>query len=121
MKGIDWSRVRHFRREEFGEADGVEPDPALVQLLDDARTMAGIPFSLTSGIRTPDRNREVGGVESSAHLTGCAVDISAGSSRERYLILDSLLICGAQRIGIGADFVHVDTSAERAQEVIWLY
>ena len=112
---------RYFDREEFGYADGVEPDPTLVQLLDDARGMAGVPFVITSGIRSEDRNREVGGVETSSHLTGHAVDIAAESSRERFLILDALLQCGARRIGIGDTFIHVDTDESKPQEVAWVY
>ena len=118
---MDWSKVRHFSRDEFGYAGNVEPDETLVQLLDEARSMAGVPFVLTSGIRGEDRNREVGGVEKSAHTTGHAADISAESSRERFLIVDALLQCGGSRIGIGSDFVHVDTDESKPQEVIWLY
>ena len=33
------------------------------------------PVIITSGYRSPDVNRAVGGADSSNHLTGCAVDI----------------------------------------------
>ena len=33
------------------------------------------PIIITSGYRSPDVNRAVGGADSSNHLTGCAVDI----------------------------------------------
>lgn len=118
---MDWRKIRHFRREEFGYSGDVEPDPTLVQLLDDARAMAAIPFTISSGIRSEERNREVGGVETSAHLTGKAVDIAAESSRERFLIIDALLQCGANRLGVGSDFVHVDTDESKAQEMFWIY
>jgi len=117
----DWSQVRHFRREEFGYAEGVEPCSALVMLLDNARDFAGVPFILNSGIRTEHRNTEVGGSPNSAHLTGHAADIRARSSAERFAIVRALMICGARRVGVGSTFVHVDTDESKPQDLIWLY
>lgn len=118
---MDWSRVRHFTRDEFGYAPDVEPDPTLVQMLNDARAMAGVPFVITSGIRTEDHNAEVGGSETSSHLTGHAVDISVETSNWRFLIVDALRECGARRIGIADDFIHVDTDEGKPQDVLWVY
>ena len=113
--------MRYFTRDEFRYADGVEPCPMLIRMLDDARERAGIPFVINSGIRTPERNAEVGGVPDSAHVRGYAVDISAPTSRARFLITRAVLDAGFKRVGIGRTFVHVDTDPEKADELIWLY
>ena len=118
---IDWHRVRYFRRAEFGRHGDVEPDPLLVEMLDEARQYAGIPFVITSGIRSPERNAEVGGAEESAHLTGHAVDIRCPTSRHRHKILEAALLVGFRRIGIGKGFIHLDTDPEKPQDVVWLY
>ena len=119
---MDWSRVRYFRRHEFGQGEpDIEPDPLLVEMLDEARQFAGIPFVITSGLRTQERNSEVGGAPTSAHLTGHAVDIRCPTSRHRHKILEAALMVGFRRVGIGRGFVHLDTDSAKAQDIIWLY
>jgi len=118
---IDWSRIRWFERWEFGENGDIQPDPNLLRKLDAARGLAGVPFVINSGIRSEARNAEVGGVDTSAHLTGHAVDIRCTTSRERFLIVSALRTVGFQRIGIGRTFVHCDTDPGKDQDVIWLY
>lgn len=118
---IDWNEVLYFKRDEFGYAGNVEPDEKLVRWLQHARYKAGIPFIINSGIRTPERNAEVGGSPSSSHLTGHAVDIRCASSRDRFVILTALVDVGFQRIGIGKTFIHVDTDPGKPQGVVWLY
>lgn len=117
---IDWSKVRHFRRSEFGQGEpGIEPDARLVELLDEARAVAGIPFIVTSGLRTKRRNAEVGGASESAHVTGHAVDLRAPTGRHRYLIISAGLEVGFSRIGIYPGHVHLDTAEHLPQAVIW--
>lgn len=118
---MDWSEVRHFTRGEFGRSGDIDPCPDLVKMLDTAREIAGVPFVINSGIRTPERNAEVGGVDSSAHLTGHAVDIRCPSSRHRYLMLAALMEAGFRRIGVGDTFLHCDTDPSKPQNVLWFY
>ena len=117
----DWSEIQHFRRGEFGQGEsGVEPDPELVRLLDEARKIAGVPFVITSGLRTARRNAEVGGAPNSAHLTGHAADIRCPSGRHRMLMLQALLEVGFRRIGVRyPGHIHVDTRRDLPQDVIW--
>jgi hypothetical protein len=61
--------------------------PLLIELidrvLDPIREHWGLPIRVTSGYRCPELNEEVGGVEDSWHMDGCAADITAlGISEE---------------------------------------
>src|SRR6056297_2398375 len=103
---LEWANYRHFTRDvDFPDGD---PQPELLELLDEAREHAGIPFVVTSGVRTPERNEAVGGTQSSAHTRGLAADLRAETSRERFLILEALILHGAQRIGVYPTHIHVD-------------
>jgi uncharacterized protein YcbK (DUF882 family) len=116
-----WSHVRHFKRSEFGRNGDIEPDENLVRMLDRARDIAGIPFQINSGVRSPERNAEVGGVDTSAHLTGHAVDIRCATSRHRFVMVCALIEAGFRRIGCAKTFIHVDTDPDKPQDVIWTY
>jgi zinc D-Ala-D-Ala carboxypeptidase len=116
-----WDYIRHFKRDEFGYAQGVEPSKDLVFRLEQARDIAGIPFVITSGIRSEERNAMVGGSLTSSHLTGNAVDLHCESSRHRMIMLDALTQAGFNRIGIGRDFIHVDNDGSKPSNVCWLY
>ncbi len=96
-------------------------DPAALDMLDDAREFANIPFKLTSAYRCKDHNEAVGGVESSAHTTGHAVDILARGSREKYIIIEALKRAGFNRLGVNARFIHVDNDPTKTPNVIWSY
>lgn len=101
------------------EIQGLKPE--LVALLDKARDIAGIPFVLTSTLRSPEKNSEVGGVKDSAHLHGEAVDIRVRNSSERFIISKALHDVGFTRIGIAETFIHADISTVKSQNVLWLY
>src|SRR4029077_4543403 len=59
-------------------------DPALCQMLDDARSLSGVPFTITCGLRTPEQNAALPeSVSDSAHLTGHAVDLACADSSTR--------------------------------------
>ena len=68
--------------------------PLMVELidrvLDPIREHWGLPIRVTSGYRCPELNEEVGGVEDSYHMDGCAADISAHDP-ERNVELMSLI------------------------------
>lgn len=119
--GIDWDNVRYFKRNEFGSHGNIEPCPVLVAKLDKAREAAGVPFVITSGIRSPERNAEVKGSPDSAHLTGHAVDIYAKDSHTRFLIVTEAINAGFRRIGCGRNFVHLDTDPSKPSPRLWTY
>jgi uncharacterized protein YcbK (DUF882 family) len=117
--------MKYFQKGEFacncGRCVNKINIPDFADLLDDARHRAGIPFLITSGYRCPTYNISVGGKPSSAHLKGLAADIATPTSRSRYKILWGLLTAGFDRIGIGPDFIHVDTDDSKSEEVAWDY
>lgn len=113
---------------EYGEFDSPDVpgsyehmNVSFLNMLAEARKKAAIAFKITSGYRTPEHNKKVGGVPSSSHTKGCAVDIYAPTSRQKYIIVNALLESGFNRIGIAKNFIHVDNDASKAEDVIWTY
>jgi uncharacterized protein YcbK (DUF882 family) len=96
-------------------------DEQFLQMLDDAREFAGVPFKITSGFRTPEHSHAIGSNDKSSHCKGLAADIACGGSRERMEIIIALLTVGFDRIGIGDGFIHVDADVEKDEAVIWTY
>ena len=78
------------------------------------RAALGKPMIVTSGYRSPEHNRRVGGATASRHLEGTAFDISMVNHDP------ATFIAAAQRVGfrgIGtyprSNFVHIDTGPAR--------
>lgn len=117
--------MRYFNYCEFDSPDelgsGCYMDDDFLQMLDDARDFAGVPFKITSGYRTEAHNHAVGGSRNSSHMKGLAADIACGGSHERMQIVTALLFVGFDRIGIGDGFIHVDADVEKNEAVIWTY
>lgn len=117
--------LRYFKLEEFDSPDlpgsGEEMKGSTLSMLDRARAIAKIPFVINSGYRTKAHNEAVGGKEDSAHPKGYAADIKCLTSRDRQIIVSALLKVGFTRIGIGKNFIHVDSDPSKPQNVIWLY
>ena len=86
-----------------------------------ARKIAAVGFKITSGYRSPAHNAKVGGVPSSSHTIGRAVDIYAPTSTQKYIIINALLQVGFNRIGIAKNFIHVDDDPSKSEDVIWTY
>ena len=115
--------MKHFKLSEFNcpccHQEHMQPET--LDMLDNAREIAGIPFSVTSGWRCRTHNKDVNGKPDSAHLPGKAVDISAIGSRAKFKIVKGLIQAGFTRIGIGKGFIHADNDISKDTEVIWLY
>ena len=113
---------------EYGEFDSPDQPGSykymsvpFLNKLTKARENAAIGFKISSGYRTPEHNEKVGGVKGSSHTNGCAVDIYAPTSRQKYIIINALLQAGFNRIGIAKNFIHVDNDASKNEDVIWTY
>lgn len=96
-------------------------DKEALERLDKARFIAGLPFIINSAYRCRKHNEEVGGKNTSEHLSGKAFDIKCTDSRTRLIIIDALLKAGFDRIGIAKTYIHADTSNVKDRNVMWLY
>jgi uncharacterized protein YcbK (DUF882 family) len=117
--------MKYFEYEEFDSPDiqgsGQLMDSKLLEMIDEAREIYGKPIHVNSGYRTVEHNREVGGVKSSSHLKGLAIDVACVKSDDRFAMLSALLEVGFNRIGVASSFIHVDIDKDKSQNVIWTY
>jgi uncharacterized protein YcbK (DUF882 family) len=117
--------LRYFKLEEFDSPDelgsGCNMSQEILSMLDAARKIYGKPMRITSGFRTKNHNKKVGGVESSSHLKGLAADIACSESRNRFDMIRALLEVGFKRLGVAGTFIHVDIDKNKSQNVIWTY
>lgn len=105
----------------FKDSEIVGLKPELVKLLDQARDVAGVPFKITSGFRTPEQNKKVGGVQDSAHETGLAVDILVKDSVSGGKILLALAQVGIKRFGFYNDgHIHCDIDYSKPNPCYWI-
>jgi zinc D-Ala-D-Ala carboxypeptidase len=100
---------------------GEAMDSDFLRQLDLARKVAGVSFNINSGMRCDSHNTEVGGSETSSHLTGHAADIATPDSRARFAIMDGLRQAGFERIGVAKTFIHVDNDPKKTGAVCWVY
>jgi len=121
--------MRYFTLDEFDSPDlpgsGAFMDQGFLQALDEARHIAGVPFRITSGFRTPEhqenlRRRGYHVSDNSSHLRGYAADISATTSNRRWLVIAALIQVGITRIGVADTFVHCDMDPDKS-DAMWLY
>jgi uncharacterized protein YcbK (DUF882 family) len=135
---IDWFAAQRFRnfgaaeftsyfaRERRGVKNSLPPRgiwknivPAL-RIVDELRDSFGEPCRILSSYRSPDYNKEVGGVSSSQHLEFTALDIAFdGISPQR--VYDRLLewrkagkFVGGLGIYPSSGFVHIDIRGRNA-------
>ena len=118
-------KPKHFSPGEFqcqcGCGMGVKT--TLIEMLDDARDMAKIPFVITSGARCAAHNASIGASPTSSHTLGLAADIAAPTSHHAFLIMQSLIFCGFKRIGWSQEkkFIHCDIDTDKPQRVLFSY
>lgn len=121
---IKFSGYRFFKPWEFECAvprcDISDMDSSFLTMLDNARAFAGVPFKINSAFRSVEYELSKGRTGTSSHCKGCAVDIACTDSRKRYLIVNSLVSAGFNRIGINKTYIHVDSDSDKRPS-IWLY
>jgi len=124
-------QYKNFTSSEFDSPDlkgsGENMKDEFMEKLQDARDIAETSFRITSGFRTQAYHDDLGrrGYKTaktrSAHQDGYAADISCKDSKKRWLIINSLLLAGFNRIGIASTFLHVDNSPYKTENCIWTY
>jgi uncharacterized protein YcbK (DUF882 family) len=119
--------LKYFTLEEFDDAPGTGKNMKkdFLVKLDDARGLAGIPFTITSGWRSRETNERLiregyKASKNSSHLAGVAVDIACNNSLNRIKIVSALIKAGFTRIGIAKTFIHVDSDITK-NDAQWLY
>ena len=85
--------------------------------LEELRTRAGGPIMINSGYRSPQLNRVIGGVPTSNHLTGCAVDIHV-TGMEQLIVYAAILIQYANETKQDFDELLIEKNKHGA---IWLH
>jgi len=101
-----------------------EMDPDFMKnFLIPLRKAYGGPVILNSAYRCPSYNARISSTGyDGPHTTGLAVDIRVLNGSHRFRIVDIARQLGFVRIGIAADFVHLDRCGDRfPQNVIWTY
>lgn len=111
--------MKYFKLEEFAckHCGEVKMNNKFLDMLDDARGLANIPFGITSGYRCPIHNANVGST-STNHVNGVAADITCTSSINRIKIVTALIKTGFKRIGIYKNFIHADINDE--VDAMWI-
>ena len=94
--------------------------PQFLKKLALARNYSNVPYRLNRAISCAAHNEKVGGLPTSSHLTGWAVDIEARTSARRSRIVSGLIKAGFHRIGIYSTFIHVDDDPDKPPFVMWL-
>lgn len=110
----------HFKVKEFAQkdyqCDKILIESELVKVLEDVRTHFNMPVIITSGYRTPEYNKKIGGVKNSQHTKGTAADIKVktvlASEVQRYLNRKY-----PDKYGIGRyeNFTHIDVREKKAR------
>jgi len=103
---------RHFKLVEFAcpLTKAIVVSAELLEKLDELRERIGRPLTISSGYRSPEYNRRVGGAERSQHLLGRAADIPFLDSADAHKLLALAEEISFRGIGLYPTkmFIHLD-------------
>ena|SRR5699024_5197993 len=115
--------LRYFSLNDFDSPD--EPGSyknmkrSMMLLIDSIRKDIGRPIIVNSAYRTEKHNEKVGGVESSSHRNGWALDVHCPDNQFRLAFIKSAIKHGVSRIGIYRTFIHIDMDPDKPQNTMW--
>jgi hypothetical protein len=86
---VNWDETEYFERDEFRCKCGgkyckgfpAEPKVALIRVAERVRKHFGRPVIVSSGVRCKIHNKNVGGVATSRHMTGSAMDFCVSGKK----------------------------------------
>jgi uncharacterized protein YcbK (DUF882 family) len=119
--------TNNFTLEEFNSKCGRDiPNNVLPNILQLAKNLqvlrdaVGKSISITSGYRSPQHNKKIGGAKDSQHVKGMAADIkvSGMTPKEVALVIEGLIEQGKMKqggIGIYPSWVHYDVRGTKAR------
>jgi uncharacterized protein YcbK (DUF882 family) len=119
--------TNNFSLEEFNSKCGRDiPNnvlPNIIQLaknLQVLRDAVGKSITITSGYRSPQHNKKIGGAKDSQHVKGLAADIkvSGMTPKEFALVIEGLIESGKMKqggIGIYPSWIHYDIRGTKAR------
>lgn len=110
--------TNHFKVKEFACKDGspvIFVDKNMVTWLEMLRKTIGKPVIITSGYRTPEHNKKVGGAKYSYHMRGCAADIKVEGMTPKEVAEALNKIAPSYSFGIivESSWVHFDTRTKK--------
>ncbi len=114
-------KFKYFNISEFADhySNANKIEPSVVQMLDKAREIAGVPFIINSGYRDKNHPESLKNPTSS-HIKGLAVDI-ATTPQTQDIIYNALKKAGFIRLGVGDDFIHADLDYDKDKYITWFY
>ena len=94
-------------------------DREFIDMLDEARDIAGIRFKILSGyISSTYNNIHYKASTTSSHLIGRAAHIECVNAKKRLKIVEALSMVGFRRFGLHHKYIHVDND-DLKPDMIW--
>ena len=117
--------LKYFKRSEFDCKCGCNTNyinEDFLEMLDRARRISGVPYSINSGYRCDIHPLSVKNPTSS-HIKGIAADIKFTNGHNLAMILSGLGGAGFERFGIDFKnkFIHADCDDDKTTPCIWGY
>ncbi len=94
-------------------------NPTLLEKIKIVANYADLDLEITSGFRTPEKDKAVGGSGKGAHTRGMAVDILCTDSQTAFKLNQAVQLAGFLRYGYEKDHFHCDIDKSLAQRVFW--
>ena len=119
--------TNNFSLQEFNSKCGRDiPNNVLPNILQLAKNLqvlrdaVGKSITITSGYRSPQHNKKIGGAKDSQHVKGLAADIKVAgmTPKEVALVIEALIEQGKMKqggIGIYPSWVHYDVRGTKAR------